>query len=420
MNKKHPILSMNIEYGVILSIDELINEQYLPVGISHNNMNKTTADIIKWWAGRRIPASRINAFDIEFDNIRDIIGRDDFSYLSEKCFGLSLSDQYWINPVNSPLKWDDINFFENEFSEDMGKMIFDGIVSENPDMVSPDNTSDGNIRKKWKIIDGKRCLLKGYSLPYMQEPFNEKIASALCRRLNIRNYADYSVSFDKNGPFCICENFITPDTEYVTAESIMRLHNRDNVSLYSHYIKICEELGIKDIRDRIDEMLVVDYIIGNYDRHFRNFGLIRNVETLEFKGTAPIFDTGTSLKFNTETSVIFAESEYSLRSKPFKTTHHEQIKLVNFPERFELSNLNGFEEEARNILLEGNVISPLRADHLAEFIKQRINLLNLYFSKRKEKTSFSFDKVTTIADKISKAINNVELDKAEQSKSQKR
>lgn len=420
MNKKHPILSMNIEDGVILSIDELINEQYLPVGISHNNMNKTTADIIKWWAGRRIPASRINAFDIGFDNIRDIIGRDDFSYLSEKCFGLSLSDQYWINPVNSPLKWDDINFFENEYSEDMGKMIFDGIVSENPDMVSPDNTSDGNIRKKWKIIDGKRCLLKGYSLPYMQEPFNEKIASALCRRLNIRNYADYSVSFDKNGPFCICENFITPDTEYVTAESIMRLHNRDNVSLYSHYIKICEELGIKDIRDRIDEMLVVDYIIGNYDRHFRNFGLIRNVETLEFKGTAPIFDTGTSLKFNTETSVIFAESEYSLRSKPFKTTHHEQIKLVNFPERFELSNLNGFEEEARNILLEGNVISPLRADHLAEFIKQRINLLNLYFSKRKEKTSFSFDKVTTIADKISNAINNGELDKAEQSKSQKR
>lgn len=420
MNKNHPILSMNIEDGVILSIDELINEQYLPVGISRSNMNKTTADIIKWWAGRRIPASRINAFDIGSDNIRDIIGRDDLSYLPEKCFGLSLSDQYWINPISSPLKWNDINFFENEFSEDMGKMIFDGIVSENPDMVSPDNTSDGKIRKKWKIIDGKRCLLKGYSLPYMQEPFNEKIASALCRRLNISNYTDYSLAFDKNGPFCICENFITPDTEYVTAESVMRLHNRDNVSLYSHYIKICEELEIKDIRDRIDEMLVVDYIIGNYDRHFRNFGLIRNVETLEFKGTAPIFDTGTSLKFNTETSAIFAESENSLRSKPFKTTHHEQIKLVNSPERFELLNLNGFEEEARNILLEGNVISPLRADHLTAFIKQRINLLNLYFSKRKEKDFFPFDKVTTIADKISNAINNGEIDNAEQSKGQER
>jgi len=42
---------------LILSIDELINEQYLPVGISRSNMNKTTADIIKWWAERRIPAA---------------------------------------------------------------------------------------------------------------------------------------------------------------------------------------------------------------------------------------------------------------------------------------------------------------------------------------------------------------------------
>ena len=42
MNKNHPMLSMNIEDGVILSIDELINEKYLPVGISRNNMNKTT------------------------------------------------------------------------------------------------------------------------------------------------------------------------------------------------------------------------------------------------------------------------------------------------------------------------------------------------------------------------------------------
>ena len=74
---------MNIEDGVILSIDELINEKYLPVGISRSNMNKTTANIIKWWAGRRIPASRINAFDIGSDNIRDIIGRDDLSYLPE-------------------------------------------------------------------------------------------------------------------------------------------------------------------------------------------------------------------------------------------------------------------------------------------------------------------------------------------------
>jgi len=55
-NKKHHIIKWSFR-KLILSIDELINEKYLPVGISLSNMNKTTADIIKWWAGRRIPAA---------------------------------------------------------------------------------------------------------------------------------------------------------------------------------------------------------------------------------------------------------------------------------------------------------------------------------------------------------------------------
>jgi len=33
----------------------------------------------------------------------------------------------------------------------------------------------------------------------------------------------------------------------------------------------------------------------NEDRHLNNFGVIRNVENLEWIDTAPIFDTGQSL-----------------------------------------------------------------------------------------------------------------------------
>jgi len=31
----------------------------------------------------------------------------------------------------------------------------------------------------------------------------------------------------------------------------------------------------------IDKMLVLDYIISNEDRHYNNFGFIRNADTLE-------------------------------------------------------------------------------------------------------------------------------------------
>ncbi len=41
-------------------------------------------------------------------------------------------------------------------------------------------------------------------------------------------------------------------------------------------------------------MIVLDYIIANEDRHLNNFGLLRNAETLEWYGFAPIYDSGSS------------------------------------------------------------------------------------------------------------------------------
>ncbi len=59
--------------------------------------------------------------------------------------GLSLSDQYWICPKDSKLVWDDINFFRNSFSEDIGDILFGADKKANIlDFSSPDNTTDGN------------------------------------------------------------------------------------------------------------------------------------------------------------------------------------------------------------------------------------------------------------------------------------
>ena len=72
-------------------------------------------------------------------------------------------------------------------------------------------------------------------------------------------------------------------------------------------------------------MLVLDYLIANEDRHLNNFGAVRNACTLEWLGCAPIYDSGTSLWFDKPWTMINAGAKAS--SKPFKTTHDEQIKL---------------------------------------------------------------------------------------------
>lgn len=45
--------------------------------------------------------------------------------------------------------------------------------------------------------------------------------------------------------------------------------------------------GCKDVSDFLDRMIVVDYLVGNDDRHYGNFGLLRDAETLEIEGSPP-------------------------------------------------------------------------------------------------------------------------------------
>lgn len=42
----------------------------------------------------------------------------------------------------------------------------------------------------------------------------------------------------------------------------------------------------------LDRMIVLDHTIANGDRHLNNFGLVRDADTLEWLGSAPVYDCG--------------------------------------------------------------------------------------------------------------------------------
>lgn len=128
------------------------------------------------------------------------------------------------------------------------------------------------------------------------------------------------------------------------------MHTRqkpNHVSVYQHYVNCCEALGITGIVEALDQMMVVDYLIANEDRHQNNFGVIRHAETLEWMGPAPIYDSGSSLWFSKPLGLIRADGK--LTCKPFKPDHNEQIKLVTSFDWLDLSLLDGIEDEVRTI-----------------------------------------------------------------------
>lgn len=89
----------------------------------------------------------------------------------------------------------------------------------------------------------------------------------------------------------------------------------DGVNAYDHFLACCEKLGIPDVPERLQPMMILDYLICNQDRHFGNFGAIRDAVTLEWVGFAPIFDSGTSLWFDQYASKINALADTP--AKPF-------------------------------------------------------------------------------------------------------
>ena len=357
------------ELSHITNIYEVYAEEHFPVGtLGKHGVDKTM--LAKWWAKRSIPASRSGLRET-----LDLLHMSVPQELLAKCYGLSLSDQYWISPKDKPLMWKEINFFDHEFSEDVGNLLFGyGEFSDSMSLISPDNTSDGQLIKKWKIADGKRVLIKGGSNPYQQEPLCEVIASGIAERLCIP-HTKYTLLWEHEKPFSVCQDFITSETELVSAYHIMQSRKKPNdLSDYEFYLNCAEQLGVKNIREQTEKMIVLDFLIGNEDRHFNNFGLIRNAVTLEWIGVAPIFDCGTSLWYNTQESLIKPLSP-NLPAKPFKKTHREQIKLVKDFSWIDLKALDGMKEEMEEILSQSPYISRERRAVLCDAFCQRAELL---------------------------------------------
>ncbi len=302
MNKNTEVLLAEYDTanGVFQEVIDVYNIEYAPYILKSfyikDDINDTPfrTNLSEWFRGRGIPSWR--------DKLDLLLHRLDISApteLLDKAFGLSLSDQYWLKPYDSNIKYDDINFFDNDFdyTEFMEASLSKNskIITSKESLKTPNNTTDGMLKKAWIIENGTRYLLKGGYKNEILQPFNEVLASMICDRLGF-NHVPYTLDVYKDTVVSKCPCFITKDTELITAYQIrndMSRHN--NIDDYEEYIKKLEENGIPNAREKIENMYILDFLIMNEDRHLNNFGIIRDVNTLKWLDVAPIFDNGHEL-----------------------------------------------------------------------------------------------------------------------------
>ena len=354
MNKNTPILLLeyNTKYNTIEKIYDIYNIEYAPLSVYNANKNiskNLVAEVNKWFRNRGIPSWRKN-----IEKLLENLNVSTTEELLNKAYALSLSDQYWIKEQDSQIEWKDINFFENDFKY---KAYLDISLSNSSDkrldqaeLKSPNNTTDGMLQKGWIIENGKRVLVKGIYQPSREEPINEWLASEICRRLDFY-HCDYSIDIINNRIVSKCESFVTSDEEIISAYDIYNSEKKsNNVTDLEHYINILEEHNVPDARKNVENMFLLDFIIMNMDRHMKNFGVIRNVNTLEWVRTTPIFDNGESMQCDKLTSEInFTDGKGKFFTNTDKK-YSEMLKKLETIREVDIKKLDGIVTDYKNVL----------------------------------------------------------------------
>lgn len=392
-NTEVALIDYNTDVQAIVSIDSFINKEFAPLSVSaakSNHISELKA-LNQWFKGRGIPSWRDN-----LDSILINLKIDAPEELLDKAFALSLSDQYWIKPIDSNINWKDINFFDNDFdSASFADATFSSLMRhENINFNTPNNTSDGMLKKAWIMKGNERILIKGGYKKSMQEPLNERLATLVSKKMNFE-HVNYEVTKYNEAIVSACKCFITPDTELIYANDIIQMGKRNNnINEFNYYISILEEHGIINAREQLENMIVVDYLLMNEDRHTRNFGIIRNVNTLQWEKVAPIYDTGQSMNTQRE----FLDFNFTHGSgKLFSNTNYDfdkMLSLISDFTRFNVDCLCDVAEEWAMLLQEWKSLIKMddtKVMALTNGFNIRVNKLKEYIKINSKKSILMFN-----------------------------
>jgi hypothetical protein len=327
MNKDNKVLKFTMQLGIV--------EVY---GVTPYGFNT----IENWISNRKKFSCAHNVK--EFFNSIGIYTDEDFIYVTH-C--VSLNDSFWICSEKENIKWNSVSPFRHSYSKLISTYALDGIDIglRDKNYFSPVISTDGSFPHTWEfrgqnnivfIKAGSKYTLGGSNSG--REPFSEYYASQIGKFLNF-NCVDYSIRNHKRHDNRIdivteCKCFTTEEVGATSASNL-------GLTTYESVIDYCKNLN-KQSYDTIINMLFLDCLTLNTDRHFGNISFLVDNATQRVISIAPIFDNNYSLlpRF-IEGYDKFDRSEYIARdNRTFEDLYKLVLKHKDFS--YELKKLKGF------------------------------------------------------------------------------
>ena len=253
----------------------------------------------------------------------------------------------WTPQVNFEGSFEKYNLYYNRFDEALSLIAYVGYGHPLDSYgTTPELTTGGSLRKGWLFSEGKGIWLyksgtEGFANAG-NEPYSEFMAYQIAQQMGLQ-----AVSYELENWHGIlaskCRLFTDYDTSYIP---IGRIVQAGGIEACLDYYR---ELG-EDFYQELVSMLVFDAVILNEDRHFENFGLLRDNHTGEILSPAPIFDNGLSLlcyamKSDFEDNLAFRKYVNS-RTNPYGSGNQFMDlarRIIGPKQKQQLRRLIGFE-----------------------------------------------------------------------------
>lgn len=272
----------------------ILNKKFLPYGLYVEEKNdvetctNNSLNIINWLARRVITIDR--KYSKEIYNFLNIAQNSDDRTKAEfsiSYHSLSFTDVYWVKGISEKISFSKINLYDNSLSNAFVDVFLRGkcLTIDKKDLDSKDISTSGQSQKAWVREKNKKLVL--YKDGNANEVKNEVLASKIISCFKVEAVQYKIDTYEKK---------LVSKCDIITSKEYSLLNAFDlNIYCMNHDIDFYEYI-LKLDKYNYHMMNIIDYLIGNNDRHPNNWGVLIDNKTNKILRLYSLMDFNKSFK----------------------------------------------------------------------------------------------------------------------------
>ena len=188
-----------------------------------------------------------------------------------------ITDNFWVRREGEELTWEDVKFRDDRYYR--MALASDNSVFQGKPSRTPELTNIGSREKGWRLVDGTWWL-------YKNQPASENEAELLTCRIGKLLGVDMA-HYEMDGEYIRTRNFTEGRANLQHADALVYEHDGIAAEDVRYNYEVFRTLGLEAAYLNI---LFLDAIVNNPDRHTKNYGILTSQEDGRVLGMAPNYD----------------------------------------------------------------------------------------------------------------------------------